>query len=367
MGKLKRATMDMYMLVSIMILMVIGLVMVFSASSIELMMSGNSPYEIFFKQGRFVAAGLFVMLGTAFWDFRFWKKVAPYMYFFSIGLLLLIFIPGFGVERNNALRWLQLGPIPMQPSEIVKVTLILMMAKQLSNKSEKQIGTLECFATSAIYIGIPFILVLMQPSFSSGMTILLIGAAVMMAAGTKVIYFIGSALGVSPLIYWYISKHSYMMDRISASKDKWSVSQGDGFQSIQSLYALANGGLFGVGLGNSTQKYQYIPEAQNDFIFSIIGEELGLIGAVFVIGLFGFFVVRGIRASLLCPDNFGRITAFGITFMIGFQAVFNIMVATGLAPTTGVSLPLISAGGTSYLIVCFALGILLSISRFKKA
>ena len=367
MAKLKRANMDMYMLASILILMILGLIMVFSASSIELLMSGNSPYQIFSKQGKFVAAGLVILLGTAYVDFRFWKKLAPVMYFGSIVLLLLIFVPGFGTKANGALRWLKLGPIPMQPSEIVKITMILMMAKQLSHKKEKEVGTMECFFMSMVYVLIPFALTLIQPSFSSGMTIFVIGAAVLLAAGTKIRYFFMTGTAMAPLIYLYIKSHSYMIDRINASKDRWSVSQGDGFQSIQSLYALANGGLFGVGLGNSTQKYQYIPEAQNDFIFAIIGEELGLVGAVFVIGLFLFFVIRGIRVSLNCPDEFGKITAFGITFMIGFQAVFNIMVAVGIAPTTGVSLPLISAGGTSYLIISFALGILLSISRYRKA
>lgn len=368
MVKLKRANMDMYLLASILILMILGLVMVFSASSIELLMSGDSPYQVFSKQGKFVAAGLVIIFITAYVDFRFWKKVAPLLYFVSIVLLVLIFVPGLGIKTNGALRWLKLGPLPMmQPSEIVKITMILMMAKQLSHKKDKELGSLECFFTSALYIAIPFVLVLMQPSFSSGITILFIGAAALMASGTKIRYFILSFAGITPFIYLYIQKHSYMLDRLNASKDRWSVSQGDGFQSIQSLYALANGGLFGVGLGNSTQKYQYIPEAQNDFIFAIIGEELGLIGAFFVIGLFFFLILRGIRVSLNCPDDFGRITAFGITFMIGFQAIFNIMVAAGIAPTTGVSLPLISAGGTSYLIVSFALGILLSISRYRKA
>lgn len=367
MVKMKRVGMDMYLLVSILILMILGLVMVFSASSIELLMKGSSPYQIFYKQGKFVVIGIGIMFATAYFDFRIWKKIAPIMYFISIIFLMLIFVPGLGVESNNALRWLKLGPLPMQPSEIVKITMILMMAKQLSNKKEKELETLKCFMTSAVYIAIPVILTLMQPSFTSGITILLIGASVLMASGTKMRYFAFSAAAVSPLLYFYVISHTYMVGRLNASLDRWSVSQGGGFQSIQSLYALANGGLFGVGLGSSTQKYQYIPEAQNDFIFAIIGEELGLVGATLVIGLFSFLIVRGIRASLNCPDAFGRITAFGITFMIGFQAIFNILVAVGVAPTTGIALPLFSAGGTSYLMVSFALGILLSISRYQKA
>ncbi len=355
---------DIYLLEVILILMLFGLVMVFSASSMELVMKNNSPYGTFLRQGAFVLAGIFVMVATSFIDYKLWKKLAPVFYYISLVLLLLLFT-SMGIERNNATRWIKIG-IELQPSEVAKLAVILMVSSIISRYKEETLDKFMTFIKIGTFVIIPCVLVYLQPSLSSATTVLIIGVSIMVASGIKLRYIFLGAAGVLPFAAFMIMKQNYMIGRITALFDRWGDAQDGGFQLLQSLYALANGGLFGVGLGNSTQKFQYIPEAQNDFIFAIIGEELGFIGSVTVVALYGFFILRGLRISNQCSDEFGRLVAFGITVMIGFQAFFNILVAIGLAPTTGVSLPLISSGGSSFIVFSFSMGILLNISKKKR-
>jgi cell division protein FtsW len=215
-------------------------------------------------------------------------------------------------------------------------------------------------------MGIYFVLIILEPNMSMAGNIVMITFAMLFASGTRIIYLVGWIIPLIPAVTFIVLKKSYMLDRITSFLDPWADPLDKGYQAIQSLYALGSGGIFGLGLGNSRQKFFYIPEPQNDFIFAIIGEELGFIGTTTIVILFMLLIWRGLRIALFCPDTFGSLLATGIVCMVGIQATLNIAVATVSIPTTGISLPFISSGGTSLLFVMINMGILLNISKSVK-
>ena len=254
----------------------------------------------------------------------------------------------------------------MQPAEFAKTALIIFMAKTLASKNSKIKSFLKGVIPYLLLMGLFFLLIVLQPNFSMAASIIIITFIMLFAGGAK-IFHLGACLApIIPGIAYLIKNESYRLNRWLSYRDPWADPLKTGYQAIQSLLALGSGGIFGLGLGNSRQKFFYIPEAQNDFIFSIIGEELGFIGAATVVFLFLFLIWRGIRISLYAPDLFGCLLAVGITSMIGIQVGINIAVVTVSMPTTGVNLPLISSGGSSLLFVMANLGILLNISRQIK-
>ena len=350
---------DFILLIVVIILLALGLIMVLSASSPSaLSETGDDSYVYFRRQGIFAIIGIIAMLFISKIDYRRYKKISRIAYIGSIILMLMVRIPKIGVEAGGAYRWIKIG-IQFQPSEIAKIALIIYFAAYLSNHL-KEIGEFKKGFIKPFLILVPviLILVLVQDHLSATIIIIMVISIMMLTAGTKLRYFLtlGSigAVGGAGALYLmakFTEKGGFRIQRIISFMDPWADKQGDGWQIIQSLYAIGSGGLFGVGLGESRQKYLYISEPQNDFIFSVLAEELGFVGCVLVIALFAIFIWRGVLIAMKAPDTFGSLIAIGITSLIGLQAIINIAVVTSSMPVTGMPLPFFSYGGTSLLIL----------------
>ena len=292
-------------------------------------------------------------------DYRIYKKFDKVAYFGSIMLLAAVVIPGLGYSSGGATRWINLKVTTFQPSEVAKIALVVFYATYLTNNRDKLGNLWEGFFRPALFL-LPIILILIfvQSHLSATILIVLIVSIMMIMAGSKIRYFItfggAAAVGGGGLLYIlakYFEKGAYRLERLTAFMNPWADPTDSGWQIIQSLYAIGSGGLFGAGLGNSTQKYLYLPVPQNDFIFAVIAEELGFVGCIFVIALFAVFIWRGTLIAMKAPDMFGSLLATGITAIIGLQALINIAVVTSSMPNTGMQLPFFSYGGTSLLIL----------------
>ena len=358
----KKKSADFTLMLTTLVLVVIGIIMVFSSSHYYALSKMNDSYHFLKRELIWASLGLGGMFTAMNFDYWKYKKIAKYAYIISIVLLLLVFTP-LGVEINYARRWIGVGGQTIMPGEISKIAAILFVASFLSVKPEKiksfKKGILPCL----IIIGIYFTLIILQPNLSTAVTITLIIGAMMFVAGMRWLHV--SLMGISGigLVAVMIFLAPYRMKRLTGFLDPFADPQGDGYQVIQSLLALGSGGLFGVGLGKSIQKYLYLPEPQNDFIFAIIGEELGFIGCVVIIVLFLLLIWRGIRIAINAPDLFSCLLASGIIAMVSVQVIINIAVATSSMPVTGIALPFISWGGNSLTIFMTAIGVLLNISR----
>lgn len=357
---------DFTLLITTLILLAIGITMVFSASAASSYIKYNDSYKYLKSQGLFAIISILALWFFSRLDYRVLGRYAVLFVVISIILLIIIFIPGVGYGAKGATRWLMIGPWTMQPAEFAKTALIIFMASFLSKKNSRvknfTKGIIPYFLLMVVY----FVLIMLQPNMSMAGSIVIITFLMLFIAGARIWHLSLCVAPVIPAAIYLIKNEGYRLNRWLSYRDPWADPLNTGYQAIQSLLALGSGGIFGLGLGNSRQKFFYIPEAQNDFIFSIIGEELGFIGAATVVLLFLFLIWRGIRISLYAPDLFGCLLAAGITSMIGIQVAINIAVVTVSMPTTGVNLPLISSGGSSLLFVMANLGILLNISRQLK-
>ena len=357
---------DFALLITTLILLAIGITMVFSASAASSYIKYNDSYKYLKSQGFFAIISIFALLFFSKLNYRILGRYALLFLIASLVLLIIIFIPGIGYGAKGATRWIQIGPFTMQPAEFAKMALIIFMAKSLSAKKNDIKNFTKGIFPFLLLMGIYFALIILQPNMSMAGSIVIITFIMLFVAGARIFHLGLCVAPIIPAAIYLIKSESYRLNRWLSYRDPWADPLNKGYQAIQSLLALGSGGIFGLGLGNSRQKFFYIPEAQNDFIFSIIGEELGFIGAVTVVFLFLFLIWRGIRISLYAPDLFGCLLAAGITSMIGIQVAINIAVVTVSMPTTGVNLPLISSGGSSLLLVMANLGILLNISRQIK-
>lgn len=352
---------DFILFMVVLILLGMGLIMVLSASSPMSLSTTSSSYTYIYKQAIAAVLGIICMIVISKINYKIYSKFYKLLWVVSIVALLAVIIPGVGVSVNGATRWIKF-PIfgSIQPSEITKLGLIIFFATYLTNhRGElKKLGKgffkpLILFLAPAIGI-----LMLVQSHLSASMLIILTIAIMMIVAGCKLSHFIifggsGAFLGCSAL-YILAKKFgigAYRLQRLIAFADPWADPLDTGWQIIQGLYAIGSGGLFGVGLGNSRQKYLYISEPHNDYIFAVLAEELGFIGCLIVIILFAIFIWRGILIAMKAPDMFGCLLATGITGLIGFQAIINIAVVTSSMPVTGISLPFFSYGGTSLIIL----------------
>lgn len=296
-------------------------------------------------------------------DYRIYKgRIADIGIVGAIILLVLVFVPGLGVTRNDATRWLNIG-IRFQPSEIMKVAIIIFLSAKISKYPESINRFWKGMLLYLLLLGVIAGLLLFEPHMSATVIILIISASIMFSAGLSWKYIIPVGIGGVAACVVLALTAEYRMKRVMIFLDPWQDKLGDGWQIIQSIYAIASGGLFGVGLGKSTQKYMYIPEPHNDFIFAILSEELGFIGALGVIALFAIFIWRGIVIAMKAPDMFGTLLAVGITTMVGIQALLSIAVVSSAIPVTGIPLPFFSYGGTALIILLCSCGILLNISR----
>lgn len=361
---------DFVLLITVLLLLSIGIIMVLSASSPSALASTGSSYTYVTKQLMFAVIGIFAMMFFSKVDYKIYKIFYKKIYVISVAVLLLVLTP-LGISANGALRWIDLGFTTLQPSEITKLGLIIFYAGLLSTVKDKlnKLST-GFFMPILLLLPVMFILVIVQDHLSATFVIVIMTAILMLMAGSKLRYFLsfgvaGAGLGAAGLYYMAVvsEKGAFRLNRIISFLDPWADLQGNGWQVIQGLYAIGSGGLFGVGLGNSNQKYLYIPEPHNDFIFAVLAEELGFIGCVVVIALFALFILRGAIIAMKSKDMFGSLLAIGITSLIGIQAIINIAVVTSSMPNTGMPLPFFSYGGTALIILLSAVGILLNISR----
>ncbi|WP_027701473.1 stage V sporulation protein E [Metaclostridioides mangenotii] len=348
-----------------MILVFIGIIMVFSASYIQSSFKHNDSYYFLKKNIVYATLGFIVMMVTSKIDYRFWKKNASYVGIIAVVLLVLVLTP-LGIEANGARRWLGIGALTFQPAEIAKFATILLTAKLIEKKYDQIKSLTKGVLPLLIVPCVFFALIILQPNLSTAGTVILVTFVMIFAAGMDMkIIFTMIGLGVALFAVLVIAE-PYRLSRVTSFLDPFQDPLGSGYQVIQGLYALGSGGIFGLGLGQSKQKYFYIPEPQNDFIFAIIGEELGLIGCIVVIMLFIILVYRCVRVALKTTNVFACMVVIGIGAQIGIQAALNIAVATSSMPATGVALPFISYGGTSLTIFMGAVGIVLNISKHVK-
>ncbi|NQT87574.1 putative lipid II flippase FtsW [bacterium] len=285
-----------------------------------------------------------------------------------ISLLSLAFLFVFGHTQKGATRWYRIGSfLSIQPSEFFKIALCLYMADFLAREQERIQTFFKGFLQPVIVMGVAFVLILLQPDFGTALLIATVTFGMLFVAGIRMAHVVPSLLVSLPLLYHLVSKVPYRWKRITTFLDPWSDPMGAGYQVIQSLLALGSGGVLGVGLGNSHQKLRYLPEAGNDFVFAIIGEELGLIGAGVVIVLFGVLVWLGMRIAVRAADLYGTLLAFGLALIIGLQAAVNIAVVTCSAPTKGLALPLVSSGGSSLMAMLIAVGLIMNVASHVEA
>lgn len=355
-------SMDYSLLVIILMLLAFGLVMVFSASSANAHYQFGDATYFFKRQLLWAIFGIAVMLMVSKFSYKHLERYANLLFTISIIMLLLVLVAG--VEVNGAKRWLGFGGFTFQPSEFAKITLILCLAKSLTGNPQRieKLGGGYLFYMAII--AATACLVLVQPHMSGAMVIAISACIVLFVAGFKIRYFAVSVLAALPLVYSLIMTSDYRRARLTSFLDPFKDKMDESWQIVQSLYAIASGGLYGMGLGQSRQKFLYIPEPQNDFIFAVICEELGFLGAMFVMFLFALLIWKGIIIARKAPDEFSSLTATGITALIAVQVLMNIAVVTSSMPVTGVTLPFFSYGGTSLVILLMGMGILLNISRY---
>lgn len=355
---------DFTLLITVFILLGLGIITVLSASSPTSLSETGSSYKYVNKQIFSAVIGIILMFTLSKVDYKIWQRKYMLIYTFCIILLLSVVISG--AAAGGATRWLDLGFISFQPSEIAKVGIIIFYAALLTRNRDKLKSITDGFIKPLLWL-LPIIgiVLILQNHFSATLVICALAVILMILAGCRIRYFviIGApivALGVSALLF---KGQGFRLQRFITFLDPWQDAAGDGWQIIQSLYAIGSGGIFGVGLGESKQKYLYIPEPHNDFIFAVLAEELGFIGCALVIILFAVLVWRGVTIAMKAPDMFGNLLAAGITSMIALQVLINIAVVTSSMPVTGMPLPFFSYGGTALMIMLASVGILLSVSR----
>ncbi len=354
---------DYLLFISVIALAIFGIIMIYSASSIWAEYKFNDSFHYLKYQTIFFLIGIIIMWIVSKIDYKIYYQKANTILFICIILLILVLIPGIGSVRNGSRSWFGIGSLGIQPSEFAKLGMIIFTSKYLTNsnkflKSYKQ----GVFPILGILFFL-FALIMLQPDMGTGSILVVSILALLFIAGVNMKFFLGMGIvGVVGVVILIIIA-PYRMDRITSFLDPWSDALGTGFQIIQSLYAIGPGGLLGTGFLNSIQKHFYLPEPQTDFIFSIIAEEFGVVGAFIVVGLFSMILWRGIKIALNSKDQFAKYLCIGMTFQIIFQAIMNLMVVIGMIPVTGVTLPFLSYGGSSLLISMISMGILLNISR----
>ncbi len=366
----KRNPYDFIIIITVALLVTIGIIMIFSSSFSSAMVRQGDGYYFLKRILVWAAVGIIAMYFCAGVNYQNWAKYANYILLASIILLILVLTP-IGIEINGAQRWLGVKTVTIMPSEIAKLAVIIFVATSITRKHKHMGSFFYGVVPYLLLAGLFFILIKKQPDFSTALVIVVIILGMVFVGGMKLSHFIGvTTVGLSGLvgglIYIFLSGKGYKARRITAFLDPWADPTDSGFQAVQSLLALGSGGLFGRGLGRSVQKHFYLPEPQNDFIFAIIGEELGFIGGLVIMLLFMILIWRGIRIAIYAPDLLSCLLATGIITMIIVQVTVNIAVATSSIPVTGIPLPFISYGGNALAMFMASTGILLNISKYTN-
>ena len=345
------------------VLDMIGLVMVLSSSSVQALRGGGSAWQYFGRQLMWVVVGSAVMVGTMRVDYRRWRRFAKPLLAVSLGLLVLVLVPGIGIRVSGSTRWLGFGPWRMQPSELAKAAVLLYCADLLARRSGKMGDWRMTLVPVLAAFGAVAVLVMAQPDMGTTLATGCITMTLLWVSGTRLSHMTSLVCGAAMTAFVVAVAEPYRRARMMSFLNPWKDASNTGYQAAQGLVALGSGGFFGLGLGASRAKWGYLPNAHTDFIFAIIGEELGLVGGLLVVGLFVAFAVLGVRAALRAPDRFGMLLAAGVTAWIVGQAFINIGAVIGLVPITGVPLPFISFGGSALVITMGAVGMLLNVAR----
>ncbi len=353
---------DMVILLMTVALTCFGVVMVYSASSVMAAKRFHDGFYFLKRQGLFAILGFGVMAVTMQIDYHYWRKMAVPVLIGCLVLLILVLVPGIGGNVKGSTRWIRLFGFNLQPAEFAKIALIMYMAYSLDKKQEKVRSFSNGFIPYMMVLGVMIVLLMIQPDMGSSMTLAGVAMIMLFAAGTRLSHIISMVLFASPFVWYFIMHVDYRRRRILAFLNPWQDPTNTGFQIIQSWLAFGTGGVIGQGLGEGKQKLFYLPEAHTDFILSVVGEELGMLGVLVIVAMFLLLVHRSFRVAVHAEDSFGRHLAFGIAVLLGVESFINMAVVTGLLPTKGLALPFISYGGSSLILTLFAVGILLNIS-----
>lgn len=357
---------DIPLVITILVICTYGIIMIYSASSIWAEYKFNDKFHYVIMQSIFFFLGTFLMLAISKIPYTYYLKKSNLILAICFGLLILVLIPGIGTVRNGSRSWFGIGGLGIQPSEFMKLGLIIFTSKYIYNNPKEMRSVTKGAFPILIVTMLAFFLIMLQPDFGTGTILVMTIVAMLFISGVNFSFFI--KIGMVGLVgaVFLILAAPYRMNRIVSFLNPWSDPLGTGFQAIQSLYAIGPGGLFGMGFGNSIQKHFYLPEPQTDFIFSIISEELGIVGIISVSLLFLIIILRCIKIAVKSKDAFGKFLTFGIIFQLAFQTLLNLAVVVGLIPVTGVTLPFFSYGGSSLIITLISMGIILNISRHKE-
>jgi cell division protein FtsW len=357
---------DRVLFVATLLLVCASVVMVYSASAVVALERYQQPYHFLIRQALWTILGVAVLTIAMRVDYRTYRSEAfVWGVVGVVGLLLVAVL--FSAPVNGTRRWFGLGGLGIQPSELAKIAAVLFTAMMLERRMHRIDELSYSVLPIAIVVGLMVGLILLQPDFGTAMSLLIIIAVMIFAAGLHYRYFLGTALVVLPVIYAVLVSAPYRRRRLMAFWDPWADPLGDGFQIIQSMIAVGTGGVFGKGVMAGVQKLFYLPEPHTDFIYAVIAEELGLIGATVVLLCFAVIAWRGLRVAMRAEDTFGAFLAIGLTTMVVVQAFVNMSVVLGLLPTKGIPLPLVSAGGSSLLINLLGMGMLLNVSQHESA
>jgi cell division protein FtsW len=357
---------DRVLFVATLLLVCASVVMVYSASAVVALERYQQPYHFLVRQALWTLLGVAVLTIAMRVDYRTYRS-EPFIWgvVAVVGLLLVAVL--FSAPVNGTTRWFGFGGLGIQPSELAKIAAVLFTAMMLERRMHRIDELSYSVLPVAIVVGVMVGLILLQPDFGTAMSLLIIIAVMIFAAGLHYRYFLGTTLVVLPVIYAVLVSAPYRRRRLLAFWDPWADPLGDGFQIIQSMIAVGTGGVFGRGVMGGVQKLFYLPEPHTDFIYAVIAEELGLLGATVVLVCFAVIAWRGLRVATRAEDPFGAFLAIGLTTMVVVQALVNISVVLGLLPTKGIPLPLVSAGGSSLLINLLGMGMLLNISQHESA
>lgn len=369
--QLARGPMDLPFCLLVLVLTGIGLIMLLSASFPSAYYDHNDPTEYFVKQGVFAIMGVAAMFMIGKINYQRFRGLAKPLLYISIILLVLVIIPGnpLALTRNHATRWLGIRgtSYQFQPSEVAKMAVVLYFSDTISKKKDKMNTTRYGIVPYLLILGVLSVLMMLEPHLSGTVLILSAGAVLMLVGGINLTWVAAAVAFAGSIAFLMFSGIiSYGQSRLAMWKNPWLDARGKGYQLVQSLYAIGSGGLWGVGLGKSRQKFLYLPEEHNDFIFAVVCEELGLVGATIIMLLFSVLILRGYWIALHARDRFGSLLVVGVVTLIAMQTFLNIGVVTGLLPTTGISLPFFSYGGTALSIQLAEMGIVLSVSRQMK-
>ncbi len=353
---------DYILLIVVLALVGIGIVMVYSTSAILAGDRFQDPYYFLKRQALYAGMGLALMILMMFFPYQVLRRAAYPLLLVSILALIAVLIPGIGVRAGGSMRWLRILSFTFQPSEFAKLSLVIFLAYFLAKKEEKIRSFSFGFLPTILISGLVIALVLKEPDFGTAFFLVVMVFLLLFLGGARVVYILGAILLATPVAYYLMTSAAYRYKRLMSFIRPWDDPTGTSFQIIQSFLSFGSGGLFGVGLGEGKQKLYFLPAPHTDFIFSIIGEEMGLIGDMVVVLLFFIFILRGMQIGYALEDRFASYLALGLTLMISLQAVINMGVVLGLLPTKGLTLPFISYGGTSLITNLGGVGILLRLS-----